>query len=54
MPALHRIFDILNIEQCLMVTHSDKVDLSSCDIIQLRRINVNDDDMSQGNYIFTL
>ena len=54
MPAMEKIFEMLDIQQCLMVTHSNQVDLSDCDIIQLRRINSNDDDMSQGNYIFTL
>jgi len=48
--TLDRISDILNIEQTFMITHNTEVDLSTCDIIQLKK--VDGESISDNNILY--
>lgn len=48
--TLERISDILNLEQVFLISHNSEIDLSNCDIIQLKK--VDGEDISNGNLIY--
>lgn len=48
---LHNIMGILDVEMCLMISHSSEIDLSDVDIIQLTPAN---NEKVKGNVIFSL
>lgn len=48
---LHNIMGILDVEMCLMISHSSEIDLSDVDVIQLTPAN---NEKVKGNVIFTL
>ena len=48
---LHNVMGILNVEMCLMISHSSEIDMSDVDIIQLTPAT---NEKAKGNVIFSL
>lgn len=49
LSVLDKLMDILEVEQCIMISHNEEIDLSNCDIIRLR---YPVEDLPQENIIY--
>ena len=48
--VLDQLIDILQVKQCIIISHNTEMDISNCDIIQLKL--ASQDNINTGNIIY--